>query len=295
MRIGLLILLAAPLAVPAQEAPALPNTLGRRTVLIGGVAFAEGPTFDSKGNFYFTNYMKRGTVGRMTPDGTVSVWFTLDRGAPNGMRVDHEDRVLVADQDGGRLLRISADGSRQETLAESYEGKPLNGPNDVIVDSKGDMYFTDPKGSSAQKPIGGIYRLTAAGKLTRLLTGLAFPNGLALTPDEKSVFFVESYSSRLSAFDFGPDGSAQNLRSVAQFLPHPLDGIGFDEHGRLWITHYTAGSIEVVSQKGELLKSYPTGGEQVSNLCFHKGKLYVTLTGSQTVYMYDVGLNGPGK
>ena len=64
-----------------------------------------------------------------------------------------------------------------------------------------------------------------------------------------------------------------NHRPLAQFLPHPLDGIAFDEHGRLWITHYTAGTIELVSRNGDLLKSYETGGERVSNLCFYKGTL----------------------
>lgn len=279
----------------AQDPPPLPNTLGKKTVLIGGVAFAEGPTFDSKGNFYFTNYMKRGTVGRMTPDGTVSIWFTLDRGAPNGMRVDRQDRVLVADQDGGRLLRIDATGSRMEVLADAFEGRPLNGPNDVIVDREGNIYFTDPKGSSAQKRVGALYRLRTDGKLERLLTGLAFPNGLALTPDGRSLYYVESYLSRLSAFDVGPNGEVTNHRALAQFLPHPLDGIAFDEHSRLWITHYSAKSIEVVSRDGEFLKSYADVGEYVSNLCFRAGKLYVTLTGSQTVHVYDVGLNGPSN
>ncbi|MEX2264509.1 MAG: SMP-30/gluconolactonase/LRE family protein, partial [Bryobacteraceae bacterium] len=275
-----------------QEAPPLPARLPRHTLIVGGVAFAEGPNFDRQGNFYFTNYLRRGTIGRMTPDGTLGVWFTLDRGAPNGMRIDPEGRVLVADQDGGRLLRVSADGKRQELLAESYQGKPLNGPNDVVLDRKGNIYFTDPKGSSVKNPVGAIYRLGTDGRLTRLIGGLAFPNGLAVSPDQKSLFYVESYTARLSAFDFAPDGSAANQRAVAQFLPHPLDGIAFDEHGRLWITHYTGRSIEVVSQAGELLRSYEVDGERVSNLCFHKGKLYVTLTGSQCVYMYDIGLNG---
>ncbi|MBK9170720.1 MAG: SMP-30/gluconolactonase/LRE family protein [Bryobacterales bacterium] len=270
------LLLALSLPVLPQEVPPLPANLGKKTVLIGGVAFAEGPTFDSKGNFYFTNYLRRGTIGRMTPDGTVSVWFTLDRGAPNGLRVDHQDRVLVCDQDGGRLLRVNAEGTRMEVLAETFEGKPLNGPNDVIVDRDGNIYFTDPKGSNAQKRIGGLYRLRTNGKLERLLTGLAFPNGLAITPDGKSLYYVESYLSRLSAFDFGPGGEVANHRALAQFLPHPLDGIAFDEHSRLWITHYTAGSIEVVSRDGEFLKSYDAGGERVSNLCFREGKLYVT-------------------
>ncbi|MGH9661640.1 MAG: SMP-30/gluconolactonase/LRE family protein [Bryobacteraceae bacterium] len=274
----------------AQEAPPLPATLGRKTVVAGGVAFAEGPNFDRDGNLYFTNYLRRGTIGRLTPDGTLSVWFSLDRGAPNGMRIDAQGRVLVADQEGGRLLRV--DGKRQETLADSFEGKPLNGPNDVVVDKQGNIYFTDPRGSSVKNPVGAIYRLGADGKLARLAGGLAFPNGLALTPGEKSLYYVESYTARLSAFDFAPEGGIANHRPIAQFLPHPLDGIAFDEHGRLWIAHYTAGSIEVVSRTGELLKSYDGIGERVSNLCFHKGKLYVTLTGSQTVVMYEVGLNG---
>src|ERR1035437_10303982 len=153
----------------SQQPPPLRNSLGRRTLLVGGVAFAEGPVFDSNGNLYFTNYLRKGIIGQMAPDGTLRVWFTLDRGARNGLRVDAEDRIVVADQDGGRLLRISADGMRQDTLAESCEGKPINGPNDVIIDKKGTIYFTDPKGSSMRNPVGAIYRLGTDGKLKRLL------------------------------------------------------------------------------------------------------------------------------
>lgn len=276
----------------SQPVPPLSDTLGKRTLLVGGIAAAEGPVFDSKGNFYFTNYIKKGTIGQLQPDGTLSVWFTLDRGAPNGLRVDAQDRIVVADQDGGRLLRISADGKHQEVLADKYEGKPLNGPNDAIIDKQGAIYFTDPLGSSDKKLIGSIYRLGTDGKLKQLLTGLAFPNGLALTPDQKTLFFDESSTARLSAFDLTPDGGIANFHSVAQFLPEGLDGIHFDEYGRLWIAHFNARSVEVVTQAGELLKSYDIGAKRVSNLVFHRGKLYVTSAENQCVYVYDVGLNG---
>src|SRR5262249_11376339 len=149
-------------------------------LIVRGISFAEGPSFDSKGNLFFVNYKGNGNIGRRTPAGDVEVWLRLPdppappggkplRAFPFGLTVDDQDRLNVADYGGRRLLRISQD-KKVETLADAYEGRPFNNPNDLCLDRAGDIYFTDPQGPENDS-VGAVYRYSRAGQLTRLHTG----------------------------------------------------------------------------------------------------------------------------
>ena len=151
--------------------------------VVADITFAEGPTFDSKGNLYFVNYLRYGTIGRKTPDGTVGVWVDLDGtgGSANGLKADKNDNIVVADPKGKRLLCVSPE-KKITVLADRFDDKPLLGPNDIALDKAGNIFFTDPSGSSRENPIGGVYRYSIERKLTRLDQSLAFsqrPGSLA--------------------------------------------------------------------------------------------------------------------
>src|SRR5262249_40486213 len=191
---GLLMVTAA--ACAQDDSERLPEKVEPR-LLVRDIRFAEGPTFDSKGNLFFVNYKGNGNIGRRTPAGDVAVWLTLPDPPPGqggkvlhafpfGLKADAQDRLIAADYGGRRLLRISVD-KKIETLADSYEGRPFNNPNDVCLDRAGNIYFTDPQGSD-KNSVGAIYCYSAAGKLTRLHTGLKYPNGLAVAPDQKTLY-----------------------------------------------------------------------------------------------------------
>jgi gluconolactonase len=297
VQLGLaLFALALCCAAEAGQLPPLPEEVEPYPV-VADIAFAEGPIFDAQGNLYFVNYQSLGTIGRRTPDGTVGVWVHVG-GQANGLKVDGEGRLIVADYGGKRVLRIHPLTRQIETLTDSCDGDPYRGPNDVCHDSRGRIYFTDPPGSSAENPVGAAYRIDLSPegeveRVTRVADGLAFPNGLAVSPDQKRFYLAESGTNRLLCWDIEPDGSLINKRVVIEFPTPTLDGIMFDEAGRLWIARWTNRTVDVVDvEKGELVKSYPAGGDQVTNLCWWGTDLYVTVAGQRSIHRMAVGVRG---
>jgi gluconolactonase len=121
--------------------------------------------------------------------------------------------------------------------------------------------------------------------------GGRFPNGLAVSPDQGRLYVAESDKNRLLCWDLRPDGTLANQRTIIEFPTDTLDGIMFDEAGRLWIARWTNRTVDVVdAEKGTLLKSYPAGGDQVTNLCWWGDSLYVTVAGQRSIYRFDVGI-----
>jgi gluconolactonase len=286
----------------AQEGPApLPAKVEPR-LLVRGISFAEGPTFDGKGNLFFVNYKGNGNIGRRTPAGDVTVWLKLPDPAPGrggkaprafpfGLKADAKDRLVAADYGGRRLLRISAH-KKVETLADSFEGRPFNNPNDVCLDRAGNIYFTDPQGPD-KGSAGAVYRYSAAGKLTRLHTGLKYPNGLAVAPDQKTLYVAETWTRSVVAFDLAGDGALSRQRQVHRFATPSVDGLAVDEHGRVWVARLDNKSVDVLSPAGKLLASYPVGGDRVTNLAWHEKSLYVTVAGKAgALYRLDVNVRG---
>ncbi len=280
----------------AAQAPPLPDKVEPYPV-VADIAFAEGPIFDRAGNLYFVNYHALGTLGRRTPDGTVSVWVHTG-GQANGLKVDGQGNIVVADYGGKRILRVHPITRRIEVLTKDCGGQPYRGPNDVCLDLAGNIYFTDPEESSKENPIGCVYRITVAADssvatVTRIAEGLAFPNGLAVSPDQHRLYVAESDTNRLLCWDLKPDGSLADKRTIIELPTETLDGIMFDEFGRLWIARWTSKTVDVVDvENGKLLQSYPAGGDQVTNLCWWGTSLYVTVAGQHSIHRLDVGVRG---
>ncbi|MBN2293913.1 MAG: SMP-30/gluconolactonase/LRE family protein [Pirellulales bacterium] len=277
-----------------------------------GFEFAEGPAFDSKGNLFVVNYRGNGNIGRITPDGTASVFCDLNKLVPvegqlvraNGLKVDRKGRLLASDIATGRLLRIAADGKSAEVLADQWEGKPMNGVNDMGLDLAGNVYFTDPEGSSAKKPIGSFYRYNdKTGKIDRLGTGLAYPNGIAVSPDQKRLCLGESGHFRVLIFDIKEDGTLSNRRilvdfakpaqkdvTAGDFIP---DGMVFDADGRLYVAMWSTGQINVIDiDSGRIIRQYDAGGEKSTNCHFHGGYLYTTVAAKEAVFRLKLGVEG---
>jgi gluconolactonase len=300
-------------AEPAEPADDLPPTHSVEPELYAtGFEFAEGPALNADGDLFVVNYRFNGTIGRIAHDGTAGIFCDLRKAEPleerqsqaNGLKVDSEGRLIVADSGVGRVLRVSADGKKVEVLADRCEGKRFNSINDVALDRQGNIYFSDPGGSSVKNPIGSVYRYDIqTAKVARLASGLAFPNGLGVTPDGKHFCVCESQRYRVLIFDLTPERTLANRRVLIDFPTEtrgqiiggatPPDGMIFDAAGRLYVAMYTGGVINVVDvPSGKLIRQYKAGGDRATNCHFHGGYLYVTVAAKEAVFRLKLGVEG---
>ncbi len=277
------------------SAPPLSDTLTPHPV-VANIEFAEGPAFDDAGNLYFVNYLETGTLGRMTPDGSVEVWVHTG-GQVNGLKYDGKGHMVAADHGALRVTRFDTRTRRMEVLADGCEGAPFIGPNDVCMDLAGNVYMSD-SGKDEAASNGAVYRIDMDSEnqpsaVRRLDGGLSFPNGLAVHPDQKRFYLSTSGTNSIVAYDMAPDGSLSGTRVVHAFPDPTVDGMQFDEYGRLWAARWLHGTVDVVdSESGELLASYPMGGDRVTNLCWRGASLYVTVAGRHSIERLDAGVRG---
>ncbi|MBN2021459.1 MAG: SMP-30/gluconolactonase/LRE family protein [Pirellulales bacterium] len=296
---------AAPTELP-------PSNQVRPELYATGFEFAEGPALNPAGDLFVVNYRGLGNIGRIAADGTASIFCNLRELAPvedrkpqaNGLKVDRQGRILAADAGGGRLLRIAADGKSVEVLADRFDGQRFHMINDVALDLAGNIYFTDPGQSSVENPTGSFYRLDAkTDGLTRLGTGFAYPNGLAVAPDQRRLCLSESARHRVLIFDLSPDGAVSNQRVLADFEhPRPADvpagefvpdGMIFDAAGRLYVAMWNAGIVNVIDPAtGRILRQYDAGGDKSTNCHFHAGYLYTTVAAKEAVFRLKLGVPG---
>jgi len=278
------------LAMLPKTPPPLPEKITPYPV-VANIDFAEGPIFDGHGNLYFVNYVRNGTLGKMTPQGTVGVWCETG-GQVNGLKVDSAGYVIGADAGAKRIIRVHPSGSPIEVLTEKFERKPYLSPNDVCLDMAGNIYFTDPSKETPEAPIGSVYRIDTTRKVTRLTTGLKYPNGLAVTPDQRKLIVAETMTNRILSFDFQPDGSLGPAQTLYQFPNSSVDGIMFDEYDRLWVARWLNETVDVITLDGKLIAAIPAGGSKVTNLCFWGNSLYVTVAERHSIHRLDVGVRG---
>ncbi len=191
-----------------------------------GFEFAEGPTLNGAGDLFVVNYRYNGTIGRIAADGTAGILCDLAEVLPvegrepkaNGLKLDSQQRLITADSGAGRLLRIDADGRNATVLADRWEGKRFNSINDVALDRAGNVYFTDPGESSVRNPVGSVYRYDVkTTRVSQIATGFAFPNGLAVAPDQKHLCVAESRRYRVIVFDLATDGTLSKRRVLIDF------------------------------------------------------------------------------
>ncbi len=289
MRVFLILIFLA--AAAAQTAVKLPEQLKGKQV-VSDIAFAEGPVFDSRGTLYFSNYQKNGTIGAMQPDGTTGVWVELPEGTlPFGLKIDAQGNLYVADFKGARILRVTPDKGIT-TIADSYQGVRFRGTNDLCFDRAGNLFFTDPAGSTAARPVGAIYRYSVDGRLSRVASGLPFPNGIVVDPDQTKLYVSDTGTSSIVVFDLAADGVLSNQRQLYHFRTPSVDGLSFDQYGRLWVARLDSGTVDVISKAGKWLASYDLSMERVTNMAWWNRALYVSVAGTNGIYRYDVGVDG---
>jgi gluconolactonase len=233
------------LSAPALAEPTLLAPGATLEKVHGDLKFGEGPAWNAKGGFLLFEDGPRNRMMKLGADGKVSV-FREPSGRSNGLAWDREGRLVACEGngDGGRRVSRTEKDGKVVTLADRFEGKKLNSPNDIAIDAKGRIYFTDPRYSHRENlelDKEGVYRIDPDGKLTRVIDSLTRPNGILVSKDGKTLYVADNASPggvvTLVAFDLDKKGDAKNGRVLYDFVSgRGIDGMALDTEGRLWAT-----------------------------------------------------------
>jgi gluconolactonase len=309
---GLAAVALALLAWAGRDTPAA-RAQGRQIVAAGakvervaaGFEFTEGPVMDGRGGLLFDD-IPRNRIHRYDPgDGKVTI-FREPSFRANGLAFDAEGRLIACEgnsSDGGRRVTRTERDGRVAVLADRYQGKRLNSPNDLDVDRAGRIYFTDPRYGSrdgVEQDREAVYRIDPGGKLTRIIDDVDRPNGIAISPDGKTLYLADNHPDAgrgrtLLAYTLGADGRASARRVLHDFTPgRGVDGMSLDAEGNIYAT---AGSrdqagVYVFTPAGKQLAFIPTP-EDPTNCAFggpDRKMLYITA--SKSLYRIKVEIAG---
>jgi gluconolactonase len=219
--------------------------------LSGGYIFTEGPVYSRDGYLLFSDVPNNRIVKIAAGEKPAS--FRDNSNGANGNTFDAQGRLYTCESRTRRVTRTDKKGNI-EVLAERYEGKRLNAPNDIVVRKDGHVYFTDPAFGNQEQgrelDFFGIYHITPKSELKLIAKTKGRPNGVTLSPNGRILYVADSDERILRAFDVGRDGEVSNERVFVKDIDGPPDGIRIDEKGNLYVT---ANTLEVYSPQGKLL------------------------------------------
>lgn len=271
------------------------------------IAFTEGPTVDAEGNVYFTDTVSQ-RIMKLASDGKLSVFREKSNGA-NGLLIDPQGRLIACEGDRGgtpRVTRTDLKTGKMEVLAADYNGQRFDTPNDVTIDSRGRLYFTDLPG-------GAVYRVDAPGKIVRLLNrpDIQRPNGIQVSPDDKTLYLIEANQAEggarlIRAYDLSPSGELSRMRVHFNFYPgRSGDGMSIDTEGNLYVsaglnrrrgtseTLDTQCGVHVISPQGKRIAFHPIPEDTITNNTFggpDRKTLYITA--GKTLFKIRVPIAG---
>jgi gluconolactonase len=269
----------------------------------------EGPSWDPAGFLYFVGANK---VSRMDAKGAVTPFLDPSPGA-NGSFVDAQKRVIVCESQARRVVRVDPD-RKVTVLADSFEGKKFNSPNDLAMDSQGRIYFTDPRYGrrdtmemldSQGKQVEGVYRIDAPGKVTRIIAHeVERPNGILVSPGDRYLYVADNNNNteggarKIWRFDLKKDGTIDPNSRKLIFDWHTArgpDGFKMDREGRFYVagginhanryetTSEYQGGVFIISPEGKLVQFIPVPKDETTNCVFggpDLKTLYITSGGS---------------
>jgi gluconolactonase len=313
------VLLAAASAVHAQErggrgggqqppaadtvAPDIPGVVKGGTkvqVIKEGFSGTEGPIALPDGSLAFTE-TNANRITKIDKDGKTSSFLENTNGS-NGLAFDSKGRLIsVQTTPGSTKIGVIYPKGSETTIVDNFEGKPFGRPNDLVVDKKGGVYFTDPGPNAtpagaapAAPPLpAAVYYAAPGGKAIKIAEGIERPNGIQLSPDVKTLYVNNTAGEYLLAFDIKADGTVQNRRNFAKYegvgrgangaVTSGADGIAVDNDGRLYVA--TSAGVQVFDAQGKHLGTIPVS-RAPQNLAF---------AGADKKTLYIVGRNAAWK
>lgn len=286
---------AAPIGRIERLDPALDALVphdARIELLAEGFAWTEGPVWRKNGGYLLFSDIPNNTIHRWKAGEGISVFlrpagFTgptpLGRElGTNGLTFSANDQLVMADHGNRQIARLNDSSFTKVTLADRYDGKRLNSPNDLVFHPNGDLYFTDPpygidapnRAKAKELPFNGVYRLKPNGELTLLTQDVTHPNGIAVSPDGRTLYVAVSDGAKpvWMAYDIQTDGTIARGRVFFDAAPLAAqrrigapDGLKVDRNGNLFATG--PGGVLVFNPAGKHLGTIMTG-ERTANVAF---------------------------
>lgn len=271
--------------------------------IASGYDWVEGPVWFGDLNCLLFSDIPNDRILRWIPGVGVSV-FRQPSNFSNGHTRDRQGRLVTCEHGTRRVTRTEQDGSIT-VIADRYQGKPLNSPNDVVVASDGAIWFSDPhygiltqyEGHEAEQELPcNVYRVDTSGEIRAVLTDFNCPNGLAFSPDEKRLYVADTGRmftddpQHIRAFDVGADWRLSGGEVFHAIEPGCADGMRVDTDGNLWSS--AGDGVHCIAPDGRLLGKILVP-QTVSNLCFGgRGRHQVFITATTSVYMISLNRTG---
>lgn len=294
----------------------LMTTLAQTPVNLGRVGAGEGPAWSPQGELYFSG---DGKVSRRDAQGTVTV-VRHPPDSANGLMFDAQGRLVACETVHRRITRTEADGSRT-VLADRFAGKRFNSPNDLTADSRGRIYFSDPrygKRDGMEMEVEGVYRIDAPGRVVRVLDNslVERPNGVLVSPGDEYLYVADNHNNKIGGarklwrFRLKPDGGVDPASKKLIFDwrdGRGPDGVKMDTAGNLYVaggltrpnppyepSTMMKGGIYILSPEGRQLGFIPIPVDEVTNCAFggpDLKTLFITAGGT----LWSVPVSTPGR
>jgi gluconolactonase len=311
--------------------PLVPSDSKLEKVFDGGKVLTEGVAVAPDGMVYFSDItfshlstdkkgaIEAGYIWKFDPKTSKATIFRSPSGMSNGIKFDADGNMIVAegaDYGGRRVVRTDMKTGKSAIIAASFEGRQFNSPNDLTIDEKGRIYFSDPRylgHEPIDQPIQAVYRIDTDGSIHRIITDAGKPNGVAISPDQKTLYVIINDNGsfgigripkdaplskgrmELTAYDLAPDGSAKFRKTLVNYAPQDgPDGMVCDKDGNLWVAvrDETRPGVYCYSPEGKELAYIKT--EIPTNVGFGRGAESKTLyiTAGKSLYRIKVNKEG---
>ncbi|MDB4341788.1 SMP-30/gluconolactonase/LRE family protein [bacterium] len=266
------IILLVALAWPSAGGAAELVTPGAEPVKLGGgFKFTEGPAVAANGDVYFSDIPNNRIHKWSVADRKLSTFAEETNGA-NGLFFAKDGSLYACQGLAKRVAAYKADGTDSSSLAKRYDGKKFNKPNDLWIDGKGGVYFSDPNYGNPEHTQDGehVYYIPPSGEVIRVADGFKRPNGLVGTPDDSTLYIADIGDKKIYRYAIQSDGTLKNREL---FCKSGSDGMTLDQHGNVYLT---AGSVKVFDLKGG----------QIANLKFPESPANVVFGGKDLKTLY---------
>lgn len=261
-----------------------------------GQLFPEGITWDNNGSLYSSNCHGDWITkisGEIVDTFLLATDSTFSK--TNGMIALKDGSLIACDYGNGTIIKITKEG-KVEKIITGYLEIPFNRPNDLTIDKKGNIYFTDPKSYSSDKLDGRVFYYNSELKNVMLVQdSLAFPNGIGISPVDGKLYVCESAKNRILSFNIGSDGTISHKNVFIELPGGDPDGFNFDVNGNMYVAHFGSGTLFIINPNGKILNKIKTPGKKPSNVEFagmDRKTLYLTEDETNSIYKMKVNISG---